>query len=54
MEIIMNKDIIDKVIYVFVLSKLKDLKMYCMVFNMISVECMNLILFDDLMIVCSF
>lgn len=44
---------IDRMMYVFVLSKFEKLKIYCMVFNMISVEKMNVILFDDLIIVCS-
>lgn len=50
-EIITNKDTIDKATHVFAPSKPKDLKTYRMVFNTISVERMNSILFDDSTIV---
>ena len=50
-EIITNKDTIDKATHVFAPSKPKDLKTYRMVYNTISVERMNSILFNDSTIV---
>ena len=50
-DIITNKDTIDRTTHVFAPSKPEKLKTYRMVFNTISVEKMNAILFDDSTIV---
>lgn len=50
-DIITNKDTIDRTTHVFASSKPEKLKTYRMVFNTISVEKMNAILFDDSTIV---
>ncbi|SQA03940.1 YycH protein [Staphylococcus aureus] len=53
-DIITNKDTIDRTTHVFAPSKPEKLKTYRMVFNTISVEKMNAILFDDSTIVRKF
>ncbi|MBL3398781.1 hypothetical protein I6I27_06390 [Staphylococcus pasteuri] len=50
-EIITNKDTIDKATHIFAPDKPKDLKCYRMVFNTINVEKMNSVLFNDSTIV---
>ncbi len=49
-DIITNKDTIDRTTHVFAPSKPEKLKTYRMVFNTISVEKMNAILFDYLLL----
>ncbi|KAB7644683.1 MULTISPECIES: two-component system activity regulator YycH [Staphylococcus] len=50
-EIITNKETIDKATHIFAPKKPKDIKTYRMVFNIINVEKMNSVLFNDSTIV---